>query len=126
MQTNFSCKKRMLMRMLQKRQLRTQVMTSIPLEFMNASAAQNQLRPFFVSGGGHGSVTFGAAGDSLLLQGVAYQVAMAIEIVRGIDVPPTNPGGGRAVAVSRHDESLREAVERLEKRVEALEKKRGK
>lgn len=66
-----------------------QILTSVPLKYTNAVQAQNQLRPFFLgtSGAGQSNVTFGAAGQALLLQGFGPQVYAAYQLLQLVDVP---------------------------------------
>lgn len=69
------------------------VTVTVPLAHLNANAATNQLRPFFSMGGGSAAtLTLGAAGDSLLISGVAHQVAAAVEHVLLVDQPPKRTG----------------------------------
>jgi hypothetical protein len=65
------------------------VLTTLPFKHIDAARASQQLRPFFSSGGGRNSLSFGNAGNSasLIIQGYAGQVASAIRLLREIDVP---------------------------------------
>ena len=104
---------------LRNRHLKITVLTSIPLNHVNATAAQNQLRPFFMVGGtsGVGQMQFGAAGQSLLVQGYADQVAAAIELVRKADAPPPGPST---------ESPEREWRDDVEQRLQSLEERVGK
>jgi len=70
-----------------------QILTSVPLAHINAQQAQNQLRPFFLGGAaaGSGNIQFGAAGQSLLMQGFGPQVYAAYQLLQLVDVPPDIP-----------------------------------
>lgn len=104
---------------LAKSKQRLMVLTTVPLSRLNANALTNQLRPFFVQGGGQGTVTFGAAGRSLLLQGDARQVAAAIRMIDKIE--------SSAPADQTSDSWHRQVEERLDEIEERLDKmKKGK
>lgn len=90
------------------------VQSLVPLHHLNAQLAQNQLRPFFGTGAAWQGLTIGAAGESLLLGGVAPQVAKAIELVRGIDEQAANAQSQQQTW-----------QEKIEQRLRALEKKAG-
>lgn len=108
------------------------VLTTIPLQHINATAAQNQLRPFFLAGGGGAAqIQFGVAGQALLVQGFADQVAAAIELLRKVDVPPPGQGHARVSGAFQDEEtgsvqSLLEWREQIEERLQHLENKIGK
>ena len=65
-----------------------QVLTSVPLKHIDATAAQNTLRPFFLGGGAAATgatLQFGVAGRSLLLQGFGPQVYAAYQLLLLVD-----------------------------------------
>ncbi len=99
--------------------LKVWVLTTMPLQNINATVATNALRPFFASSGpAAGGVTLGNVGNntSLLLMGPQDQVAGAIRLVKACDVPPTKEELGMA-------ENLLERMQRVEIRMKALEDK---
>jgi hypothetical protein len=67
------------------------VVTTLPLQHINATIATNALRPFFASTGGQGtgSLVIGNVGNNtaMLLQGFRDQIAAAIRILRECDTP---------------------------------------
>ncbi len=67
------------------------VLTSIPTEHINPTAATNSLRPFFIGSGGQtgSQLTFGNVGNAkaVLIQGFGPQVYSAYQILRLVDVP---------------------------------------
>ena len=72
------------------------ILTTVPLKNINAQLANNALRPFFASTGGAnagGSVQIGNVGNksALLLQGFGPQVYAAVELLRLVDKPATEP-----------------------------------
>ncbi len=74
---------------LRKSELKVYVLTSFSLKHIDATRAAQQLRPLFMAGGGLNVLNFGTAGtkQSLILQGYAGQVASAIHLLRGVDMP---------------------------------------
>ncbi len=93
-----------------KRNVRVYVMTYAPLQHMRASIAAQTLRPFFAGAGGS-QINIGTAGteQTILLQGLAEQVAQALDLIAQVDQPQA------AVPI----EDTRFAA--LEARVKALE-----
>jgi hypothetical protein len=88
--------------------------TSVQLQHLDAMEAANMLRPFLLGGSpGVSALTIGAAGDALLIQGFTDSVAMALELVGRIDVPPSD---------AQLEQGWRERVESV---LETLEKKVG-
>ncbi len=100
---------------------RVPVTTIAPLTHANATIATNALRPYFASVGGAGGLTLGNMGNNnaLVLTGMQDQVAAALKMLQGIDVPaaaaaaPTKPG-------------LEQRLEALTRRIEAIEKQLAK
>ena len=67
------------------------ILTSIPLQYIDANAAQNSLRSFFTAPpGGGGQVQFGNVGNSqaLIMQGFGPQVFAAFQLLRLVDKKP--------------------------------------
>ncbi|MGK0205923.1 MAG: hypothetical protein ACI89X_001106 [Planctomycetota bacterium] len=112
---------RTLEQVLQRPNLKVAVTVVVELKNINAQLANNALRPFFASTGGHnagGSLMIGNVGSasSLLLSGMQDQVAQAIRMLRLCDVPQPE----RIVHAAARSTTT---VKRLEKRIAALEKK---
>ena len=93
--------------------LRMPVMTSVPLENINAVVACNALRPFFAAASGAQGINIGCVGNvsAILLSGMQDQVANAIRLVKTSDVPPP----------AEHPSELAEEVKNLKERVARLE-----
>lgn len=75
---------------LQRPNLEQFVLTNLPLQHIDATSAQNALRPFFAQGGSqHHALMFGTSGtgEALLITGFTEQVAACIRIVRECDQP---------------------------------------
>jgi hypothetical protein len=91
------------------------VFTGYTLETINAQQATNTLRPFFVSAGATGAMplAFATVGDSrtLLIRGLSDQVVAAIKMLRRVDTAEPDT------------ESFVDWKERIEQRLEALERK---
>lgn len=102
---------------LQRPALKRQVLTTVPLQHIDAQLANNTLRPFFAGSGGGVSVGTVGDGQSLLLQGFQDQVAQAVRVVQLADVPQR---AGRDALDAR---TLTDRVEALEARIRALEEK---
>jgi len=105
--------------------LKVPVMTTVPLQHINATIATNALRPFFASTGGPGpaaSLTLGNVGNSsaMLLSGMQDQVAHAINLIRACDVETAADNGLRDGIDGR---SIHDQLRSLERRVDAIEKK---
>jgi hypothetical protein len=101
--------------------LKLPVLVMVPLKHINATIATNALRPFFASTGapgGGGTLTLGNVGNSsaMLLTGMQDQVAQAIRLIRGCDVPPPPEQMEQAA-------NSGERIQQLERRVKALEDK---
>ena len=115
-------KHRTIEQVLQRPTLKVAVTAVVELKHINAQLANNALRPFFASSGGHqvgGSLMIGNVGSasSLLLSGMQDQVAQAIRMIRICDVPQPEPiahGGATPPNI---------IVRKLEKRIAVLEKK---
>ena len=72
------------------------ILTTVQLKSINATIAQNALRPFFASTGaptGGGSVVIGGVGNNtaMLLQGFGPQVYAAVKLLELVDVPVEQP-----------------------------------
>lgn len=72
------------------------ILTTVPLENINAQLANNALRPFFASTGGAqagSSLLIGNVGNksALLLQGFGPQVYAAVELLKLVDQPTDEP-----------------------------------
>jgi len=72
------------------------ILTTVALKNINATVANNALRPFFASTGspqGSGSVTLGNVGNNtaILLQGFGPQVYAAVKLLELVDVPVEQP-----------------------------------
>ncbi|MEM7204747.1 MAG: secretin N-terminal domain-containing protein [Planctomycetota bacterium] len=86
------------------------ILTSVPLAHINATAATNQLRPFFsVGAGATSALTLGAAAKALLLQGFGPQVYAAYQVLRLVDVPPD--AADQEVRVQRLEYAAAEELE---------------
>ncbi|MGE0141728.1 MAG: secretin N-terminal domain-containing protein [Planctomycetota bacterium] len=71
-----------------------QILTTVPLRYLNPTNAVTQTRPFFNSTpGGAGPLVVGALGDnrSMLLQGFGPQVWAAYQVLKLSDVAPMTP-----------------------------------
>lgn len=90
------------------------ILTTVPLENINATIATNALRPFFASTGsptGGGSLTLGNVGNSsaMLLQGFGPQVYAAVKLLELVDIPTEEPN--LVVQVIRLEEQAPEELE---------------
>ncbi len=85
------------------------ILTLVPLEFIDANAATNQLRPFFLGQGGQSPLTLGAAARALLLQGFGPQVNAAYQVLRLVDKEPEGPE--QEIRVVRLDHATAEELE---------------
>lgn len=104
---------------LERPNLKIWVLTTVPLQHINATVATNALRPFFATtNAGPGGITIGNVGNntSLLLMGPQDQVAGAIRLVRACDAPPPKEEVAQA-------ERLLDHLQRLESRLKAVEEK---
>ncbi|GAB4152990.1 MAG: GspD family T2SS secretin variant ExeD [Planctomycetota bacterium] len=73
-----------------------QILTSMPLKYINATVATAALRPFFTATGapgGGGGLTLGNVGNNsaMLLQGFGPQVYAAMQLLKLVDVPTELP-----------------------------------
>jgi hypothetical protein len=105
--------------------LKVPVMTTVPLEFINATIATNALRPFFASTGGAGpasSLTLGNVGNSraLLLSGMQDQVAHAVNLIRACDVETVANDGTAGRTIQDQVRSLEQRVAAIEEKLAAL------
>jgi hypothetical protein len=91
----------------------------VPLQAIQAVAAVNSLRPFFMGqGGNQQSIMFGNVGNAqaVLITGFADQVAQAVEMLRRVDVAPE---AAAEVAVNQT------WVEKTEQRLTTIEQRLG-
>ncbi len=92
------------------------VQTTVTLKHLDANAASNTLRPFFMTRGGSAALTIGAAGGSLLLSGFVHQVDRALQVLDAADVPRKAP-----VVAAEENEDCATRLKRLEQRIAKLE-----
>lgn len=64
-----------------------QILTSVPVQHIDATGAQNTLRQFFIQGAAQGgnALQLGVVGRSLLIQGFGPQVYSAYQLLRLVD-----------------------------------------
>lgn len=116
--------------------LKEMVLTTVPLQHINATIATNALRPFFASTGapgGSGSLTLGNVGNnsSMLLQGFRDQVAGAIRMLRQVDTPlqERDPEAFQMGQTLKNQENaiteLQAQVKRLQAQVAELQKQQA-
>lgn len=106
--------------------LKIWVLTTMPLQHINATIATNALRPFFASSGGpSASLTLGNVGNntSMLLLGPQDQVASAIRLLRTCDVPPPKEEVARGEMLAQRLEQLEARMKAIEEKLAALTKK---
>lgn len=98
------------------RDVRVYVITSAKVQHMRATVTSQTLRPFFAGAGG--GLNIGTAGSerSILLQGLAEQVAQALDMIAEVDQP--QPAAlvedDRCAALEARIKALEEAVKRLD------------
>jgi hypothetical protein len=101
-------------------ELKTAVITTVPLQHINATIATNSLRPFFASTGGPaagGTLTIANVGNStaLVLCGMQSQVAHAVQLLRTVDVQSKEPNALEL--------ELQARIQTFEARLKAIEDK---
>jgi len=99
------------------------VVTSLPLQHINATVATNALRPFFSNAAGPqggSSLALGNVGNNsaILLMGFRDQVAAAIRMLRECDTPPKEMPVDAATALAE----LQSQVKQLQAQVAELKK----
>ena len=111
---------------------RRMVVTTVPLEHVNAAIAVNALRPFFAAGGGGGvGMDLSMTGTtSVVLRGWQLEVVTALKILKEVDKPPPAgaapmPAAGRGVpgAGAAPPVDLGARIAALEKQIEELNKR---
>ena len=102
---------------------RLPVSVVVPLAHVNATVANNSLRPFFASAGraGAGELMIGTMGNgaTLLLTGSQNQVAHALRIVQACDVPAAQPDPNDAAQVMARMQQLEQRIAALEQQLRA-------
>lgn len=99
--------------------LRMVVTVALPLQHVNATIANNALRPFFASGGNAAlPLLLGTAGSNsvLLLCGFQDQVASAIRLLQVVDRPP----GPEQTEVQQALQNVVQRVAALEQRLQGM------
>jgi hypothetical protein len=111
---------------LRRPQLRMTVLTTVELQHINAPVAVNALRPFFAQGGNGPTLQLGNAGNnaSLLLQGFADQVTVAIRLLRECDKPPPpNQPPELVTRIQQLEQQVQSLREQLAKKADKPETK---
>lgn len=100
------------------RSAKVAVIVRLQLRHVSSGTAAQTLRPLFASGGGNVPVNIGTAEETsvLLVQGMADDVARAVDAIEAIDVPPL--AGPKATqdqlaALEARVKALEETVRRL-------------
>lgn len=91
---------------LRNRNVRIPVRTTYPLLQLDGNMAVNQLRPFLMSGNGQGTITIGAVGNALLVQGFSHEVATAVEMIEKLEGPPAELEPGLSTWKAKVDQRL--------------------